>query len=179
MACDEVRDLLAIVAGGEARDEDRAAVEEHAGHCVACARELDLYREARANLASLREGDAPPGTWKSLWAGVRAELFPKKPSRALATFDVSLRYAAVVMVGVAIGVGAHVATRPAVFAPTERAAIPGRVPAPVRNVTAEEPSPFRREPESKPKFYAPRVKPDGRSWLPRVEAVPAGGERDF
>ena len=113
MGCEEVRDLLALVAGGEARDEERVAVEEHVSHCAACAKELDLYREARANLALLREGDAPPGTWKALWPGVKAEVLPRKPSRALASFDASLRYAAVVMVGLSVGVGIHVATRPA------------------------------------------------------------------
>ena len=115
-------------------------------HCASCAKELDLYREARANLASLREEDAPAGTWKSIWTGVRADLFPKKPSSSPAYFDAALRYAAVVMAGLAIGVGAHVATRPAPLAPI--AADPDARPAPVvpiRNVRTGEPAPFRVE----------------------------------
>lgn len=181
MGCDEVRDVLALVAGGEARDEERVSVEEHLTHCASCAKELDLYREARANLVLLREGDAPAGTWKSLWSGVQADLFPKKPSRAMAQFDTSLRYAAVVMVGLAVGVGVHVATRPGPSAPlaNDPQARPGPIQAPVVNVASERPAPFRIEVEPRPRFHAPRVKPDGNSWLPRVEALPVGGERDF
>src|SRR6185295_4819738 len=135
MGCEEIRDLLAIVAGGEAVDGDRAAVEEHVLLCASCARELDLYREARANLASLREEGAPPGTWKSIWTGVKAELFPRKPSRATAWFDNALRYAAVVMAGVAIGVGAHLTTRPGTFGRSVgETAARSAPPAPIRNV---------------------------------------------
>jgi anti-sigma factor RsiW len=186
MGCEEVRDLLALVAGGEARDEDRGAVEDHVSHCAACARELDLYRESRAHLAVLRDGDAPSGTWKSIWSGVKAEVFPRKPSSALAVFDVSLRFAAVLMVGVAIGVAAYLVSRPApaaadresILAPADTFATPGPRTGPVRTVTAH-PSPFRLDVESGPKFYVPRVKPDGNSYLPRVEAIPVTGERDF
>ena len=182
MGCDEIRDLLAIVAGGEARDEDRISVEEHVLHCAPCAKELDLYREARANLAMLREEEAPAGTWKSIWMGVRAELFPRKASPTLVWFDAALRYAAVVMAGLAIGVGAHVATRSLPQASLVRgSAVPSAPSGPVRNVRTGEalPSPYRFEAESAPKFYAPRAKPDGNSYLPRVELIPVGGARDF
>jgi len=181
MGCEEVRDLVDIVAAGEAPDAQRLAVEEHCTRCASCAKELDLYREARAHLALLREGDAPPGTWKSLWADVRADLFPRKPSRSVARFDASLRYAAVVMVGVAIGVGTHVATRPAASGPAAAAPVAdsGRVSAPVHAVTTSEPAPFRIEVAPRSRFFAPRVKPDGNAWLPRVEAIPVGGERDY
>jgi anti-sigma factor RsiW len=180
MGCDEIRDLLAIVAGGEARDEDRIAVEEHVLHCASCAKELDLYREARANLASLREEEAPPGALKSIWTGVKGELFPKKPSRAMAWFDDALRYAAVVMAGLAIGVGAHVATRPAPVAPLAGGPDARSAPsAPIQNVGSGTPAPYRLEIETRPRFYAPRAKPDGNSYLPRVELIPVGGERDF
>src|SRR5207237_7691099 len=83
----------------------------HVAVCAACARELDQYREARANLALLREGNAPPGTFKSLWSGVRADLFPQKAAPRLAWFDAALRYAAAGVVGIAIGVLIHYAGR--------------------------------------------------------------------
>src|SRR5574341_1104159 len=107
MGCEDIRDLLALYAGGETHDNERVAVEAHVGLCAACARELDQYREMRTALASLCEGDAPSGTWKSMWQGVRDGLFPRRPSRGLAVFDGVLRYAAVLMVGLAIGVGAY------------------------------------------------------------------------
>src|ERR1043165_3618981 len=99
MGCEEIRDLLALYAGGESYENERSAVESHVAVCAACARELDQYREARANLALLREGQAPAGTFKSLWNGVRADLFPPKVSPRLMWFDAALRYAAAPMGG--------------------------------------------------------------------------------
>src|SRR5436190_23725792 len=100
MGCDEIRDLLALYAGGESYDNERVAVEAHVAVCAACARELDQYREARANLATLREGQAAPGTFKNLWSGVRADLFPQKTTPRLAWFDTALRNPASGMVGI-------------------------------------------------------------------------------
>ena len=187
MGCEEIRDLLPLVAGGEARDHERVAVEEHASHCAPCARELDLFREARANLALLREGDAPAGTWKSIWAGVRSDLYPSRASHNLFLFDQALRHAAVLMVGLAVGVGAYVATRPArpAAAPAEAVTNHDLVsgvelrPGPLQPVTGQKSAPFHVEAAPRMKFYAPRANPDGSSYLPRVEAMPVGGERDF
>lgn len=180
MGCEEIRDLLPLVAGGEAREDERQAVEEHASHCAACSRELDLFREARANLALLREGEAPGGTWKSIWTGVRADLFPGRSTTPLLVFDVVLRYAAVLMVGLAVGVGSYIATRPARVPPSTaergpRADTVSGVQAPplVRPVTAA--SPMRVE----PRLVVPQAKTEGNAYLPRVEAIPASGERDY
>jgi hypothetical protein len=186
MGCDDMKDLLPLVAGGEARDDERQAVKDHVSHCAPCSRELDLFREARANLALLREGEVPAGTWKSIWSNVRADLFPPRISRSLFFFDLGLRYAAVLMVGLAVGVGSYVVTRPARVLPPSGggAADPATFvsfqgqPAPIQPVTSA-PVPLRAEVNQRPKFYAPRVKPDGSCYLPRVEAIPTGGERDY
>jgi len=183
MGCEEIRDLLPLVAGGEAREDERRAVEEHVSHCTACSRELDLFREARANLALLREGEAPGGTWKSIWTGVRSDLFPGRRTSPLQVFDVVLRYAAVLMVGLAVGVGSYVATRPPRPAArpevlTAADPVSGVVeagPGFIRNVRSASPAPFR----AAPRVALPPVKPDGNAYLPRVEAIPASGERDY
>ena len=180
MGCEEIRDLLALYAGGESYDHERTAVEAHISVCAACARELDQYREARANLASLREGPVPPGTFKNLWSGVRADLFPQKsaPPR-LAWFDAALRYAAVGMVGIAIGVTIHyIGRRDAASAssPTAAAGV-------VDSALPVQPATFPNAPRLifRPRVStpAPRVDADGNFYLPRVESIPAGGERDF
>ena len=179
MGCEEIRDLLALYAGGESYDHERTAVEAHISVCAACARELDQYREARANLALLREGDAPPGTFKTLWSGVRADLFPKKETRRFAWVDEALRYAAVVMVGIAIGVTIHyIGRRDAASAssPTAAAGV-------VDSALPVQPATFPNSPRLifRPRVPAPapRVEADGNFYLPRVESIPAGGEKDF
>ncbi len=171
MGCEEIRDLLALYAGGESYDSERAAVEAHVAVCAACARELDQYREMRSALASLREGSPPPGTFKSIWPGVRADLFPAKAAPTLFWVDSVLRYAAVVMVGVAIGVIVHYAQRrdavPAL--PRTAVAAPELIPAPVSPATM----PRRLMPST------PRLEPDGLFYLPRVESIPAGRAKDY
>ena len=179
MGCEEIRDQLALYAGGEAYDNDRVAVEAHVAVCAACARELDAYREARANLASLREGAAPPGTFKSLWTGVRSDLFPRKALDRTSWLDASLRYAAVAMVGVAIGVLIHVAERreapSASSSLTAVAPVGGTTVQPVHMVPSQ-PRLFLR---TQPRTPAPRVELDGNYYLPRVESMPAGAAKDF
>lgn len=177
MGCEEIRDLLALYAGGESYENERAAVEAHVAVCAACARELDQYREVRSGLASLREGSAPPGTFKAIWAGVKADRFPDaKPSPAFARMDGILRYAAVTMVGVAIGVLVHVGQRrpTAVEAgqPTTAAA-PVLIPAPV-------------QPATMPRVIVPNrrlvpqpLESDGTYYLPRVESIPAVRDKDY
>jgi anti-sigma factor RsiW len=180
MGCEEIRDLLALYAGGESYQNERAAVEAHVAVCAACARELDQYREARANLAVLREGQAPPGTFKNLWSGVRADLFPQKTAPRLAWFDAALRYAAIGMVGIAIGVLVHVATRHD-LGPS---AAPLASQAPVNIVSPVQPATFPNTPRGflfRPRATpaVPRVEADGNYYLPRVESIPAGREKDF
>jgi len=179
MGCEEIRDLLAHYAGGESYENERVAVEGHVAVCAACARELDQYREARANLATLREGQVPPGTFKNLWSGVRADLFPQKIAPRTAWFDASLRYAAVAMVGVAIGVLTHTVTR----REAGPAAAPTAAVLPVNSGTPVHPADFPNAPRLffriNPVPSAPRVEAEGNFYLPRVESIPAGREKDF
>jgi anti-sigma factor RsiW len=176
MGCEEIRDLLALYAGGESYDNERIAVEAHVAVCAACARELDQYREARANLALLREGLAPAGTFKSIWSSVRADRFPAKPVPTTSGVDHVLRYAAVAVVGLAIGVVAHFA-QPRSLSPelskTSTAAAPVTIPAPVQPATLPRMIvPNRRS-------AAPSLELDGTYYLPRVESIPVGRDKDY
>jgi anti-sigma factor RsiW len=178
MGCEEIRDLLALYAGGESYDHEKTSVEAHVAVCAACARELDHFREARANLALLREGTPPAGTFKTLWTSVRADLFPQKATRRLAWVDDALRYAAVTMVGIAIGVLIHYADRrdaPAASAPPTAVTTTG-VGAPVMPATMESPRLFLRP---RPAPAVPPAEFDGNFYLPRVESMPAGAAKDF
>ena len=177
MGCEEIRDLLALYAGGESYENERVAVEAHVAVCAACARELDHFREARANLALLREGTAPPGHIKSLWSGVRAALFPQKAAARAGWLDASLRYAAVTMVGIAIGVLIHVAERreapPAASSFTAAGPVNGDSPVQAIHMTPSQPRLFLR---TQPRA---RVELDENYYLPRVESMPAGAAKDF
>ena len=176
MGCEEIRDLLALYAGGESYENERVAVEAHIAVCAACARELDLYREDRANLARFREGDAPAGTFKSMWSGVRGDLFPQKVTSRLAWFDAGLRYAAVAMVGLAIGVLIHVAQR-RVGAP---AAVRTAAIAPINGAAPIQPASSPRFLiNPRPRQPMPTAESEGNFYLPRVESIPAGREKDF
>src|SRR5579864_8537591 len=171
MGCEEIRDLLALYAGGESYDHERCAVEAHVAVCAACARELDQYREARANLALLREGSAPVGTFKSIWSAVRTDRFAAKPVSTSSRADHVLRYAAVAMVGLAIGVVAHFAqSRPLTpdASKTTTAAAPVTIPAPVQPAT------LPRMIVTNRRAAAPPLELDGTYYLPRVESIPAG-----
>ena len=112
MNCEEVHDILAAYVGGELADAERAPAEEHLAICAACSRELDGYREARAELAALRDETPPPGSYKALWNGVRMELFPRPPSRVLIFMDHAIRYAAVLLVGVLLGAMSYLVAVP-------------------------------------------------------------------
>ena len=117
MGCEEIRDLLALYAGGEANEDDCPRVESHVALCASCARDLDQYREARSNLASLRAADLPSGMGKAIWTGVRAELFPQVPTRRLPWTETLLRFAAALLLGASIGVTAHLMTAPTASTP--------------------------------------------------------------
>lgn len=168
MGCEDVRDLLAIYVGGECRDEDAETVEAHVALCGPCARELDLYREARAALSSLAQEPAPPGLGKAIWAGVRDEVFPR-PRRARGVWlDEVLRCAALLMLGLGLGVLIHSARRPG-EAPAAVASSERSLPAEFRPVGREvRPMPLPRGTLADPEFY-----------LPRAEAFPADGAKDF
>ncbi len=176
MDCEEIRELLALYAGGELDPGERVAAEAHLSCCADCGRELDLYREARARLADLREDEPPPGVWQALRRGTGAEL-PVRRSPGLA-----LRLAAVLLLGVTIGLAAHAARRGAPAPPATPAAVatvdPGQggvVPA----APAAGAMPLRLPVETKPRSLAPEAAPDVRHYLPRVESFPPPGEREF
>jgi anti-sigma factor RsiW len=157
MRCDEVRELLALYAGGEGPDEDRPGVEAHVALCAGCARELDEVRELRSVLGSLGDAPMPAPASKALWSAVRREFFPRPAWRAEL-----LRLAAVLLLGVGLGAAAYVAV-PAGGSPV-------RIAAPVHRLDALP-------------AVAPRLAParavEERHHLPRVEAVLTSGEREF
>ena len=169
MGCEDVRDLLAIYVGGDCRDEDGEAVEAHVALCGPCARELDLFREARAALATLSDVPAPAGLGKAIWAGVKSEMFPRRSPARRPWLDEILRYAALLMVGLGVGVAVHTMRGPG-EAPASASdlARPVHTLVDVRAVgTPPRPLPL------------PRARVDGDFYLPRVEGFPADGARDF
>ncbi|HXG62554.1 MAG TPA: zf-HC2 domain-containing protein [Planctomycetota bacterium] len=184
MGCGEIRELLPLYVGGEASEEDRGAVEEHVRFCGACARELDQYREARTHLAVLREVDVPPGLWRSMWAGIRGELFPRSvPAAGASWMETGLRCAAALFLGVAIGLGAHlvggdrpqeIPAAPEGVREPVSASVPGSGPA---RVLSSEPWPARRAPRFE--MVLPEANPDEDAYLPRVESLLSGDEREF
>jgi anti-sigma factor RsiW len=189
MGCEDVRDLLPLYVGGEASGDDQRAVEEHVRLCGACARELDQYREARAQLALLREGEAPAALWRSLWAGVRSELFPPSTSGPGASWvEMSLRCAAALFLGMAIGLVAHLASGGGGAAPREAAPAPrdarefvnvsARGSGPARVLSAE-PSPWLRAPVPRFEAFLPEAALEEDAYLPRVESLLPSDEREF
>ena len=168
MGCEDVRDLLAIYVGGECRDEDGEAVEAHVTLCGPCASELDLYREARSALATLSDVPAPPGLGRAIWAGVKNEMFPTASRSRRHWADDVLRCAAVLMLGLGIGVLAHSLRGPST-SPEASPLVDRPFQPQVRNVT----SPVLRP------LPLPRGDVDGDFYLPRVESFPADGARDF
>jgi hypothetical protein len=169
MGCNDARDLLALLAGGDLVEAERIAVEGHVAVCGACARELDRYREARAALSLLRtEPPPPPGGWKGFRAELERELFPRK---RWTWGDELLRHAALLLLGVALGVAVHHARRASEPADAGRgAALPAL--APVREIGAGF-LPTAPRPEPRPPLLR------GGFHLPRVEALPAGSEKEF
>ena len=172
MGCEDVRDLLAIYVGGDCRDEDGVAVEAHVALCGPCASELDLYREARAALATLSDVPAPAGLGRAIWAGVKNEMFPRGAKARGPWYDDVLRYAALLMVGLGVGVLVHAMRGPSA-SPEASVLIdrPVHTLVDVRSVTS--PPAFRPLPLPRGSVV------DGDFYLPRVEGFPADGARDF
>jgi anti-sigma factor RsiW len=178
MNCEEIRELLPLHAGDDLDGAERDRVEEHVALCGACARELDHYREARAALASIREPFPPPGGWRDLRADIQAAAFPPRALRRPLLFDEILRYAALALIGLAVGAAArHLGDRfggggPAVVVRPDavREALPIQ-PAHDRGFAAApfEPAPLRPAPPGRePGFH-----------LPQAEVIPAGLEREY
>ncbi len=178
MNCDDVHDLLPLFAGDELPAAEREHVEGHVAVCGACARELDQYREARSALASLREPSVPAGGWRTVWEGVEVQVFPRRDPRRGRWFDEVLRYAALALIGVAIGVAARHAgrpTRPPAERPGATAAFDAGPLRPAHEVgTAVPYEPLRPAPRLPSRPALP-----SEFHLPRVEAIPAGLEKDF
>jgi anti-sigma factor RsiW len=169
MGCEDVRDLLALFAGGECREDEAEAVESHVALCGLCARELDQYRESRAALASLAEVPTPPGLGRAIWAGVRGELFPRAARPRTPWLDEVLRYAALLMLGIGTGVLLYnLRATPAAYREPEAPLGRIRAEAEVLNV-----APVLRPPP------VLRENADGHFYLPRAEFFPADGARDF
>ncbi len=177
MGCEETLDLLPLFVGGDLPRDKAGSLAGHVAGCPPCARELILYRESRAGLLSLRAEEAPEGTFGALRAVVDRELFPRhRPRSGVSWPDEVLRHAAVLMVGLAIGVGGYGVLRrpsPAPVAtaerPSVRAELVGSVPgrAVGRVFFPELSAPL------------PPIAPEHRFYLPKVDVIPAGGERDF
>lgn len=172
MGCEEIQDLLSLYAGGECPDGQTEAVEAHVALCGPCARELDLYREARSALAALSEATAPAGLGRAIWSGVRGELFPRAARPRPAWFDEVLRYAAVLLLGLGSGVLIHVLRGPAEAVEETLGAKRVSTWVDVRPVSPLPPAPRLTLP-------APRREAAGHFYLPRVEAFPADGAKDF
>lgn len=157
MGCDEVRELLALYAGGDGSEEDRPGVEVHLALCAGCARELDQHREVRAALALLGSLPLPPAASKAVWTAVRKEVFPRRSWRTEL-----LRYAAVLLLGLGIGAAAYVA-----------------VPHPSSQLRATGGGPRLEAQPAGGLLLEPRRPAPERHHLPLVEAVPVSGEREF
>lgn len=158
MRCDEVRELLALYAGGEGVEDDRPEVEAHVALCAGCARELDQVRELRSALSSLGTRPVPSADSKAIWGAVRREFFPRPPWKAEL-----LRFAAALVVGLGIGAGGWFAL-PRASSEVRTAGQGPRLEA--------LPAGALREPLRRPAGV-------DRHHLPRVEAVLAPGERDY
>ena len=101
MKCEEVRPLLADMAGGVS---DRAAeVEDHLGSCAACSAELGRYRATMLQLSALREDLAKPpaGAVERALARVPAWRWRLLARRAMV--DERVRYTALSLGGVVVG----------------------------------------------------------------------------
>ena len=180
MGCEDVKDLLALYAGGDVSDNERIAVEAHLAGCPACARELAEHREVRGLLGGLREGDAPRGSIEAVWTRVAAEVLPARPPRA-AWMAWTLRAAAALVIGVALGhtvsalvgggrvaapeqpVAGYTQGVPALAAGSGSAAVPQASPRGVFEL----------------RFSNRPVGTDSRHHLPRVERILPAGETDF
>jgi anti-sigma factor RsiW len=186
MGCEEIRDLLALYVGGESHGPEREAVEAHVSLCAACARELDQYREMRAALAEAGRAAPPAGAVKAVWQAVRAECFPRPARPGLRVFDSALRCAALLMVGLAVGVAIHVARRgpvpqPAAVSPLRAEGMGASAAADRGEARAVISAPPLFPVDVPPRFrlVPPRLPAEDNAYLPRVEAVPAAGEKDF
>lgn len=189
MNCEDIRDLLPLFAGGETADNERLAVEAHLSMCLECGRELEEYREARRMLSDLREVPMPAGAEASMWRNVREDLFPRR--RVERRLDWTIRYAAILIIGLALGFGVVSLTSrkspsqiQARVSPVESTpSVAGGERFPADFVGSNPDSSLRNwvfSDERNRRPFLPRASsPDGNHHLPRVEALLASGEREF
>jgi hypothetical protein len=185
MGCDEIRDLMALVVGGEAQENERIAVEAHVAQCRECRCDLDEYRDVRGLMTEMKEGTAPAGAIESVWTRVRDEIAPRSKPRVFA-FEWAVRVAAVLVIGLALGFAVSNATRPAPSRPT------ADVPAPATEFmpgggamnagSGGGPGTFAPGVDMRFRSVGPRkggTKVEGNFHLPRVEKILDGDEADF
>jgi hypothetical protein len=177
MNCEQVRELLAAYAAGEAGDEGIAA-ESHLPLCAECRGELEKYRESRNLLGSLREGDAPEGTFEAMWRAVRARALPRRPVSVIREWG--LRAAAVLVIGLSAGyVLSHGLPEPA---PDAGTVAKTEDPAQENHVGRANPAAgglgTPRPSEDPPPFHGP-VRARGNHYLPSVQAILSSDEVDW
>ena len=188
MNCEETRDLLPLYAGGEVEANERLAVEAHLPLCSECSRELDQYRDARGRLGELREVPMAPGVEAEIWRNVRDELFPRR--RRVRQLDWAVRYAAVLVIGLAAGyatvswVGgkrsAPATARTPVPSPVGSIGGNDRIPGDAGLIGSGRERTWSFSGEPGHRSVLPRATlPDGTHYLPRAEALLTSTEREF
>lgn len=113
MTCEELRALLELE--GTAQSE---AAREHLGACRACAREVELWQEVRAELRDMGREPAPPFLHARIMAHVRAEA----PTGRVRGWLSGWRAPALAAVGAAVvilGLGLFRAIKPPAATPVE------------------------------------------------------------
>ncbi len=187
MECDAIRNLLPATAGGELTENERIAVEAHLGLCAECRGEAAKYRDQGSMLSALRDGDAPVGTFDSMWRRVREEVVPR---RSASRWDAWTRAAAVLVIGVGIGYVFSAATGnspvPAAAGavasgargPLEGGPESAGVAQPAGGNSATSPGNMMLSPRARLKSGR-TLKLDGNHYLPRVEALLDPNEVDF
>lgn len=102
MKCEEVRELIPLCVGHEIGHDEEDVVQQHIVSCPECAHEMKEYRLIASTLSQLREEEAPDGVWDEMWYNIRKRLFGSR-ARMVFSWEASLRFAAAVLIGVAIG----------------------------------------------------------------------------
>lgn len=102
MRCEEVRELIPQCVGHDISPEEETAVHQHTAACPECAHELKEYRLIASTLTQLKEGEAPAGTWETMWSAIRQRT-TGTPRVLSFNLDVVLRVAAVALIGVGLG----------------------------------------------------------------------------
>jgi hypothetical protein len=84
MRCSKVQKRLPLYAGGDLSDAEAARAREHIEACSACREALRSYEGCLGLLGTLKDREAPEGTWRNYWQDIHRELFLKKEGKAAA-----------------------------------------------------------------------------------------------